>query len=134
MLINILIIICTGLLLGSLLEFVYKSITRHKIHPPKLVEVQMYLYTAILLYILFILKTHFITNILIILIFTTGIEFLIGSILFRKGEKLWSYKNEWLNYKGIICLKFSLIWLSLSLIALYIIYPWFLKIGLLKIY
>jgi len=133
MLINILVVVFIGLLSGSILEFSYKSITHGKIVFPKLVEVQMYIYTAILLYILFIFKTNPMINILFILIFTTGIEFLIGYITFKKGKELWNYKDEWLNYKGIICLKFSLIWLGTSLVFLYILYPWFLEIGLLKI-
>ncbi len=75
---NIFIIVCVGTFSGFVLEFVYKSITHHKILIPKLINVQMYLYTAILLYILLILKFHFLINVLIILLFTTGVEFLIG--------------------------------------------------------
>ncbi len=51
----------------------------------------------------------------------TFFEYVIGE-LFLNGvlPVMWDYSNILLNYKGIICLPFSLIWLVLSIIAVII--------------
>lgn len=49
----------------------------------------------------------------------TGMEFIIGNLYFMGiVPKMWDYSNVWLNYKGIICLPFSLIWILLSICAI----------------
>lgn len=49
----------------------------------------------------------------------TAFEFIIG-MFSLKGilPKMWDYSNMPLNYKGIICLPFSLAWLALSIGAI----------------
>lgn len=51
----------------------------------------------------------------------TFFEFIIGN-LFLKGylPVMWDYSNLWMNYKGIICLPFSLAWIGLSIVAVII--------------
>lgn len=51
----------------------------------------------------------------------TFFEFVIGE-LFLNGvlPVMWDYSNVFLNYKGIICLPFSLIWVVLSIVAVII--------------
>lgn len=48
----------------------------------------------------------------------TFFEFVIGE-LFLNGilPVMWDYSNVFLNYKGIICLPFSLAWAALSIVA-----------------
>lgn len=48
----------------------------------------------------------------------TLLELIIGE-LFLRGflPVMWDYSNVFLNYKGIICLPFSLAWIGLSIIA-----------------
>lgn len=49
----------------------------------------------------------------------TGMEFIIGNLsLVGLLPKMWDYSNVWMNYKGIICLPFSLIWIVLSICAI----------------
>ncbi len=57
----------------------------------------------------------------------TAIEYIAG-ILFIQGMhvKLWDYSHEKYNYKGIICLKFSLIWAFLGAIYYFCIHPYVL--------
>ena len=63
----------------------------------------------------------------------TGMEFIIGN-LYLAGlvPKMWDYSNVWFNYKGIICLPFSLIWIALSIFAIMLAdtinYYWFHKL------
>ena len=51
----------------------------------------------------------------------TFFEYVIGE-LFLNGvlPVMWDYSNVFLNYKGIICLPFSLIWVVLSIVAVII--------------
>lgn len=48
----------------------------------------------------------------------TFFEYVIGE-LFLNGvlPVMWDYSNVFLNYKGIICLPFSLVWVVLSIVA-----------------
>ena len=54
-------------------------------------------------------------------IFITFLEFVIGS-LSLKGilPVMWNYSSVPLNYHGIICLPFSLIWIGLSIIGIFV--------------
>ncbi len=48
----------------------------------------------------------------------TFMEFVIGNLsLLGVVETMWNYSNVPLNYKGIICLPFSFVWLLLSIVA-----------------
>lgn len=44
----------------------------------------------------------------------TGVELLCG-LIWNRQKKVWDYSNMPLNYKGQICLPFSLLWMALSL-------------------
>lgn len=58
----------------------------------------------------------------------TLIEYIAG-VIFIHGMKvkLWDYSNEKFNYKGIICLKFSLIWSLLGAVYYFFIHPYILN-------
>lgn len=55
-------------------------------------------------------------NIILMSITMTLIELIGGLCFLKNGVKLWDYSNEPLNYKGIICPTFSLIWTLCSII------------------
>ena len=48
------------------------------------------------------------------------IELITGLILKSFGIKLWDYSNRFMNVEGVICLQYSLYWLFLSPIAIYL--------------
>lgn len=51
----------------------------------------------------------------------TAFEFIIGELsLHNILPIMWDYSNTPLNYKGIICVPFSLIWIFLSIITVFI--------------
>lgn len=54
----------------------------------------------------------------------TLIEYIAG-VIFIHGMKvkLWDYTDEKFNYKGIICLKFSLLWALLGAVYYFLIHP-----------
>ena len=47
----------------------------------------------------------------------TGIEYLCG-IIWNRRYTVWDYRNEPMNYRGQICLRFTAIWCLLSSAAL----------------
>lgn len=60
----------------------------------------------------------------------TGIEFLagIGSLKLAK-VRLWDYTDEWGNFMGIICPKFSAIWGMIGIAYYYLLHPYMLIAG-----
>ncbi|OGI76372.1 hypothetical protein A3C57_01175 [Candidatus Nomurabacteria bacterium RIFCSPHIGHO2_02_FULL_33_12] len=116
-----------GLVLGFILEFIYRSVESKRFIKPLFINLQMYGFSTAFLYFLSLFNLPIYFLILFILIFTTGIEFVIGYIYLKYNNiMLWDYSREYLNYKGLICLKFSIAWVILSLIYYYFIMPIFL--------
>jgi|SRR3989339_962127 len=121
-------IILSGFVGGGILETAYRSYWSGKLIKPKLINIQMYVFTSVFLYYLYILELNLLYVIISILIFTTGIEYLTGTIYFKHtGNMPWDYSKERFNYRGIICLKFSIYWLAVSLGYIYIIIPAILR-------
>jgi len=55
----------------------------------------------------------------------TVIELVAGLISVNKyHNRLWDYSNRRFNYKGIICLRFSLIWGVICVFFYYAVFPW----------
>ncbi len=65
-----------------------------------------------------------ITEILSIGVLMTLLEYVAG-LIFIKGMKikLWDYSHRWGNIQGIICPLFSIIWLVIGIIYLFLIHP-----------
>lgn len=122
MIVQIIINYIAGLLIGCLLEFSYRSIQSKKFVKPVFVNFQMYGLTGIFLYLISLSNISLYFKILLILIFTTAIEFIIGYSYFKfKNNRLWDYSNQPFNYKGFICPLFSLYWLVISLVYYYLV-------------
>lgn len=65
--------------------------------------------------------------IIISFIIPTSVEYITGFLMRRFFHKdYWDYSKERYNYEGIICLRFSLIWVLLSIIDVKIIHPYFI--------
>lgn len=71
-------------------------------------------------------------NIIILFIISaiipTSVEYITG-ILMRKyfNKNYWNYYDEKYNYKGIICLKFSVAWIFLCITDVIIIQPYLIR-------
>lgn len=94
----------------------------------------IYGFGIVFLYILsyfesFVIQENIFLSLLILfvvsMILMTLLE-LIGGLIFIKGMhiKLWDYSNEPFNYKGIICLRFSLMWGLISILYYFLINPY----------
>jgi len=114
----------SSIIIGTVLEVCYRSYELGKFVLPKLWNIQIYVWVSFILYFLHISDLNFVCRLVIILVATTGIEYITGYLYLKnKRKKLWDYSKEKYNYKGIICLKFSFYWLMLSLFYLYLVLP-----------
>ncbi|MDK2866797.1 MAG: hypothetical protein PWP38_1112 [Clostridiales bacterium] len=60
-----------------------------------------------------------------IVLLTTAIELITGGVLEKLFHiKWWDYSTRRFNYKGYICLQFSLIWGAVGALLVYVINPW----------
>ncbi len=110
-------ILISGLVIGWVLEFLYRSLERGKITKPLFINEQMYMFTALFSYFLYVMNVRLIFMVLFLFLFTTGIEFVTGYLALKlKNVRLWDYSAYPYNYKGIVCLEFSVIWLVMALV------------------
>ena len=115
-----------GFALGAILEFVYRSVNARKFVMPDLVSIQIYAISTAFIYLLTLFNLNIAVLIFILAMLTSGLEFLIGYVYLKyKKVMLWDYSREVMNYKGLVCLKFSVLWVLLSLIYYYFIIPIF---------
>ena len=55
------------------------------------------------------------------------LEFITGLIFLKLKIRLWDYRNYFLNYKGIICLGMSLLWIGLGGLYYYLLADYVMK-------
>ncbi|MBU0472140.1 MAG: putative ABC transporter permease [Nanoarchaeota archaeon] len=71
--------------------------------------------SVIAIYFLWLVNISFIIKVIIAGILLTLMELFTGIIIKKiYNLKLWDYSNKMLNYKGYICLNYSIYWLVLS--------------------
>jgi len=125
--------------MGWIIEFVYRSINRKKLVNPGFLTgmalpiyglggIIMYLFSYLFIDMPILLKLLFLF--VSSSIFMTLLE-LIGGIIFLKyyKVKLWDYSKLKFNYKGVICLQFSLIWGVLATIYIMFLQGYIVDIG-----
>jgi uncharacterized membrane protein len=130
-----LIIFLISSIFGWVLEVFYRSYKRNfELVNPGFLKgpyLPIYGFAGIILFLLseILLDKNIFLNILVYFFILTLLEFITG-IIFEKyfKLKLWDYKNKKLNYKGIICLEFSVYWTILALFFAKYFYLIFLKI------
>ena len=119
---------------GWLLELFYRTLTTKRFVNPGFMSgcvVPLYGFGACILNIIcnLFIKIDFNYNVIIIFILSVillSILELISGILLEKifHLRLWDYSDRKYNYKGFICLEFSIIWGFLALIYYNFIYSW----------
>lgn len=134
MLLKYLFIFAIFSVVGWFLEVAYRSYHNKKFINPGFLSgcaIPLYGFGAVIINLLCSLVTNINNSHKIILIsivsilLLTLLEFITGRVMIDLfNVKLWDYSNEKLNYKGIICLKFSLAWGILSIVYYKLIYSW----------
>lgn len=113
-----------GLLVGFVFEIIYRSFQAKKIVIPKFVNLQMYGLTAVFLSILYILNISLALKLILMFVFPTLLEFIIGYLYIKiKKVYLWDYSKEPFNFMGIICPLFSFYWFIIAVAYYYSILP-----------
>lgn len=116
-----------GSVLGFFLELLYRKITQNKWIKPgvfKGIYLPLYGLGLVICYFVYNLDVNIVLKLILIGNLLTLIEFICG-VVFIKCFKinLWDYRNNFLNYKGLICFKFSIYWLIIGLFFLTCIFP-----------
>ena len=127
MLFNYLFIFMIGSILGFFLELFYRKIHCKKWIKPGVFNgcyLPLYGIGLALSYLIYNLNVNVFAQFVLSVVFLTFIELICG-VIFIKCFKipLWDYSNKFLNYKGLICLEFSLAWGVLSLIFILLVFP-----------
>jgi uncharacterized membrane protein len=126
---KIVIVLISGAVIGFLVEFSYRSLKKKRVVFPSIYSLIMYIITALLVYLTYLAQINFFIKTVLMIIITTGLEFLVGYYLKTyKKFVLWDYSDRWFNYQGIICPQFSLYWLLISLFYYFIVIPFLIKL------
>ncbi len=119
---------------GWVLEVIYRSLSQMRFVNPGMLHgpyLPLYGTGALLLMrcVCLIGNSSIMMKIIVYLSVTTGLELFAGFVSQKCFHNLlWDYSNEWLNYKGYICLKFSIYWVFLAFLFEYLILPLYLKV------
>ncbi len=120
---------------GWCIEVVYRGFRHRKVVNPGFLtgcSLPMYGVGGAVLYYLSELKLRMMPNefcrvaaiLLIAVVIMTLIELIGGAIAVGAFHvRLWDYSGEWMNFKGLICPKFSLFWGIICAVYYFIIYP-----------
>lgn len=134
-LLEYLFLFCACATAGWLLEVVYRAFRHRKVVNPGFLTgccLPIYGMGGSILYFLSGLKLRFLPNeflrvafiLLIAMVIMTAIELVGGLIAVRYFRvRLWDYSEEWMNFQGVICPKFSLIWGVVCAVFYFLIYP-----------
>lgn len=127
---------CVCATAGWLLEVVYRAFRHHKVVNPGFLTgccLPIYGIGGGVLYFLSDLKLRALPNeyirVAVILLMAMGVMTLIellGGLIAVKyfRVRLWDYSEEWGNFQGVICPKFSLIWGAVCALYYFFIYPY----------
>lgn len=127
-------IFCLFSVVGWVLEVGFRSFVSRKFINPGFMSgcvVPLYGFGAVILDIICNLFVPITSKYKVIIIFILSmillsiLEFISGYILLKFFNlKLWDYSMFKYNYKGFICLEFSILWGLLSLIFYTFVFPW----------
>ncbi|MBR7112158.1 MAG: putative ABC transporter permease [Clostridia bacterium] len=134
-LLEYLFLFCSCATAGWCLEVVYRAFRHRKVVNPGFLTgccLPIYGTGGVILYCLSGMKFRSLPNeyvrvaaiLLIAMAIMTLIE-LVGGLVAVKyfRVKLWDYSGEWMNFQGVICPKFSLIWGLVCAVYYFLIYP-----------
>ncbi len=132
--INLVFTFCLFSILGYLLEVSFRSIRDRRFVNPGLLKgpyLMLYGAAGIILSgaVTLLHPVSWIVKVPVYFFITTGLELGSGFLAQRLFHAtLWDYSDQRFNYKGHICLKFSLIWICLAFVFEYALYPVYLHL------
>ena len=126
---NILFSFCLFSILGWILEVVYRSVRdRRFVNPGLLKGPYLILYGTGALILMgcvsLVHESNFLVKIFVYFAATTGFELISGfNAQYFFHTRLWDYSDQRFQYKGHICLKFSIYWILLAFAFEYLLLP-----------
>ena len=131
---NILFSFCLFSILGWVLEVSYRSLhDRRFVNPGLLKGPYLILYGASALILMGsvsliheynFLESNFFIKVFVYFAATTGLELISGfNAQYFFHVRLWDYSDQRFQYKGHICLKFSIYWILLAFVFEYLLLP-----------
>ena len=123
-----------GSSIGWILELFYRRYENKKwVNPGFLVGPYLPIYgfglTFVSLLHYFLIQYNFnpILTIVLMGLVMTLLELITGLIFLKLGVRLWDYRGRWLNFKGVICPWFTLIWTGLAALYYYFLADYVIK-------
>lgn len=122
---------------GWVIEVIYRGFRHHKVVNPGFLtgcSLPLYGVGGSMLYFLSCLKLRALPNeflrvaaiLLMAAVFMTLIELVGGFIAVQFFRvRLWDYSGEWMNFRGLICPKFSLFWGLICAVYYFLVFPFF---------
>ena len=114
MLFNLLFLFCVGSVFGYVLELLYRKIIRRKWITPGVFKgfyLPLYGIGLVICYLVYNIDISFVFKVIMLGVLLTFIELMCGLVFIKYFKMpLWDYSDNFCNYRGIICLKFSLYW------------------------
>jgi len=114
---------------GFIIETIYRSVHEKEIIKPGFLNgpyLPIYGTSSLVFFIVAGLPIDLYFKLFILLVIPTLMELVVGFYFLKKYEmRLWDYTEDFLNYKGIIALKYSFYWAVLALLFYYFIFPQF---------
>lgn len=120
--------------IGWIIEVIYRSfVNKRFVNPGLLRGPYLIIYgtggTLLLILATLLKDSGIFLKVVVYGVTLTFLEYISGLIALKFfNKKLWDYSDNFLNYKGIICLKFSIYWTLLALFFDYIFYPFYVGI------
>jgi uncharacterized membrane protein len=116
-------------LLGWIIETVYRSILNGRFINAGYLRgpfTPIYGFGGIIIMLVGILvrQSHVAVQLAYFALLTTMLELMIGAVIVKIfGYRLWDYRDNRFNFRGYICLKYSILWALLSWIFFYLVFP-----------
>jgi uncharacterized protein len=126
---NILFSFCLFSILGWVLEVFYRSVRERRfVNPGLLKGPYLMLYGAGALILMgcvsLVHESNFLIRVFVYFVATTGLELISGfNAQYFFHVRLWDYSDQRFQYKGHICLKFSIYWILLAFAFEYLLLP-----------
>ncbi len=125
--IKFILIFLIGAFVGYLIELFYRNVIYSEHFNPGFLKgpyLPIYGFGVITLYLISSINMNIYLRALIFVSTLTLLELVTGLIFTKHfNVKLWDYSENSMNYKGIICVRYSLYWVILSLLFYYYVYP-----------
>lgn len=125
--IKFILIFLIGAFIGYLIELFYRNVIHSEHFNPGFLKgpyLPIYGFGVVILYLISLINMNIYLRMAVFVITLTLLELVTGLIFVKYfNVKLWDYSENKMNYKGIICFRYSLYWAVLSLLFYYYIYP-----------